>query len=181
MGIRQLSVNHDEQQDRLLLRINTQSGEEYRFWLTRRLAQRLLPPLENTAIEQENRQPGVVATDEAGRKIVAELRRDAFVQKADFQTPFSPEPKALPMGEAPLLVTDVQLTLMAQGEVRILLQDKTGATPRQCQLQLPANLVHALLHLTQQAVQKAEWNLGGHAIGAGPTGPSPDAATGYAH
>jgi hypothetical protein len=37
MNIHQLSVNHDERQDRLLLRLNTQDLKEFRFWLTRRM------------------------------------------------------------------------------------------------------------------------------------------------
>lgn len=181
MSIHQLSVTYDEQQDRLLLRINTQSAEEYRIWLTRRLTQRLMPIVEKTVIQLESMQAGVVATDDTGRKIVAELRRDAFMQKADFQTPFSPQAQTLPLGEVPMLVTDAQLSLLPQRELRMLLQDKTGPQLRQCQIQLPAHLVHGLLHLTQQAILHAGWNLAATAASEQAEPASPAPAAGYAH
>ena len=50
MNIHQLSVHHEERQDRLLLRLNTKDQQEFRFWLTRRMTLRLLPAIEKTAV-----------------------------------------------------------------------------------------------------------------------------------
>ena len=47
MHIHQLNVSHVERQDRLLLRLNTQTAEEFRFWLTRRMTLRLTQALEH--------------------------------------------------------------------------------------------------------------------------------------
>jgi hypothetical protein len=57
MNIHQLSVNHDERQDRLLLRLNTQDQQEFRFWLTRRMTLRLMPAIEQSAVRLKRRNP----------------------------------------------------------------------------------------------------------------------------
>ncbi len=87
MQIHQLSVSHEEVQDRLLVRLNTQEAHEYRFWLTRRLALRLLPALDQSLIRLEAAQPGVAAADLSTQQILTDIKRDAFLQSADFATP----------------------------------------------------------------------------------------------
>ena len=57
MNIHQLNVSHNDRQDRLLLRVNTQTAEEFRFWLTRRLTLRLLPALQQALGRMESTSP----------------------------------------------------------------------------------------------------------------------------
>ena len=45
MNIKQLQVTYQPHADRLLLRISAGSGDEFRFWLTRRLVGLLAEPL----------------------------------------------------------------------------------------------------------------------------------------
>ncbi|MFM8755926.1 MAG: hypothetical protein ACKODU_02710 [Limnohabitans sp.] len=158
MNIHQLNVSHVERHDRLLLKLNTQTAQEFRFWLTRRLAIRLMPALEQAIGRLESTQPGVLAPDPASQKILTELKRGAFLTQADFQTPYSDQIQHLPLGEEPMIVTDVQLTVQASG-VQITLQDK-GAAPNQqhnCQLNLSPSLLHGMVHLLRQAFDKAQW------------------------
>jgi hypothetical protein len=159
MGIHQLSVSHDERQDRLLLRVNTQEGEEFRFWFTRRMVARLLPAIEQVIGTLESQRSGVTSTHPQTRQLLTEMQREAFVQQADFKTPYAAQSHHLPLGELPLLVTDVQLSLLPQQLLQVLLQDHSQEPGRQCQLQLAPELVHGLLHLSHQAVAKAEWGL----------------------
>lgn len=113
MGIHQLSVLHDERQDRLLLRVNTQEGEEFRFWLTRRMVARLLPAVEQAVGKLESQRSGVLAPDAPTRQMLTDMQREAFMQQADFKTPYAPPPgMRLPLGEQPLLVTDVQISVL---------------------------------------------------------------------
>ena len=162
MHIHQLNVSHNERHDRLLLRLNTQTGEEFRFWLTRRLTLRLLPVLQQTLGRIESNQPQMLAPDPGSQQILTELKRDAFLQKADFKTPYVEQARQLPLGEEPMLVTDVQMQLQGSS-VLLTLQDKGGAgheaaaRPQNCQLNLQASLVHGLVHLIQQAVARADW------------------------
>ena len=162
MQIHQLNVSHNDRQDRLMLRLNTQSGEEFRFWLTRRLTLRLLPVLQQTVGRLESNQPQMLAPDLASQQILTELKRDAFLQKADFRTPYVEQAQQLPLGEEPMLVTDVQMQVQGTG-VLLTLQDKGTATSgapahvQSCQLNLQSSLVHGLIHLIQQVMNRAEW------------------------
>lgn len=160
MNIHQISVHHDERQDRLMLRLNTQDRQEFRFWLTRRMTQRFMPAMAQSAARLEAAQPGVAATDAASQQILTELKRDAFLQKADFTTPFDAEANLRPLGEEPLLITDAHLTIQPRGTLEISFEDKSDPQQvKSCQLNLQVSLVHGLVHLVQQAAEKAQWGL----------------------
>ena len=160
MHIHQLNVSHNERHDRLLVRLNTQDGQEFRFWLTRRMTLRLLPVLGQTLGQLESSPVQMLAPDPASRSILTELKRDEFLHQADFKTPYVEQDRELPLGEEPMLVSDVQLQLQGTG-VLITLQDKgakaTGTSS--CQLHLQAALVHGLMHLIEQAMNTAEWQM----------------------
>lgn len=158
MNIHQLSVSYEERQDRLLLRLNTLDKQEFRFWLTRRMCLRLMPAIDQSVVRLEASQPGVAVPDATSQKMLTEIKRDAFLQKADFSTPFDAQAVQKPLGEDPLLITDAQLSLQSNGGLLITFQEKSVDAPiKSCQLNLQANLVHGLVHLIQQAVVKANW------------------------
>ena len=161
MGIHQLSVVYDEVQDRLLWRINTHEAQEYRFWMTRRLMLRLMPHLKNHWVQAESRQAGLSTQPPATQHLMADFQRQAFLEKADFKQPFAPAqaPSALPLGEAPMLVTEVQITPQAGQQVQMVLHHKLpGATQVQsAQLMLGSELLQGLLHLSEAAMRQAEW------------------------
>lgn len=172
MNIHQLSVNHDERQDRLLLRLNTQDQQEFRFWLTRRMTLRLMPAIEQSAVRLEAAQPGVAATDAPSQHLLTELRRDAFLKKADFATPFENRATQWPLGAEPLLITDAHLTIQPNGALEIAFEDKSDpAKARSCHLHLQVSLVHGMVHLIQQSIQKAEWFSLGSSAKVTDTGP----------
>ncbi len=180
MSIHQLSVHHDERQDRLLLRLNTQDQQEFRFWLTRRMALRLMPVIEQSAVRLEAAQPGVAATDASSQNLLSELKRDAFLKKADFATPFENRATKWPLGAEPLLITDAHLTIKPGGALEIAFEDKSDpAQARACQLHLQVSLVHGMLHLIQQAIEKAEW--GSPAQATDPRPATPTEPPRYAH
>ena len=174
MNIHQLSVSHDERQDRLLLRLNTQDQQEFRFWLTRRMTLRLMPAIEQSAVRLEAAQPGVAATDAPSQHLLTELKRDAFLKKADFATPFENRATQWPLGAEPLLITDAHLTIQPNGALQISFEDKTDpAQARACQLHLQVSLVHGMVHLIQQACEKAEWGPVGSAAKVTDKSPAP--------
>jgi hypothetical protein len=160
MNIHQLSVSHDERQDRLLLRLNTLDAQEFRFWLTRRMAIRLLPVMEQSVVRLEAAQAGMAAADPTTQQMLTELKREAFLQGADFSTPYSSQAQQLPLGSEPLLITDTQISLQGQGGLQMIFQQKSGEAVQSCQLNLQAPLVHGLIHLIRQSMAKADWGLG---------------------
>ncbi len=160
MNIHQLSVHHDERQDRLLLRLNTKDQQEFRFWLTRRMTLRLLPAIQQSTVRLEAAQPGVAATDAPAQQLLTELKRDAFLQQADFATPFETRATQWPLGAEPLLITDAHLTIKQGGALEMAFEDKSDAAQvKSCQLHLQVSLVHGMVHLIRQASEKAEWGL----------------------
>lgn len=166
MGIHQLSIHHDPHQDRLLWRVNTTEGQEFRFWLTRRMVQRLLPALGQSLQTIDVTQVQVVARDPATRQMVSEMRHAQTLQTSDFGTPYTPQTE-LPLGEAPMLVTDVQLRIGPKSVITLVMQDKSANPSQQCQLQLNSDLLHGCMHLLTQALTAAEWGL---ALKSQPTG-----------
>lgn len=143
-----------------MLRLNTQDRQEFRFWLTRRMTQRFMPAVEQSATRLEAAQPGVAATDTVSQQILSELKRDAFLQKADFATPFDTHAILRPLGEEPMLITDAHLTIQPRGGLEISFEDKSDPQRvKSCQLNLQVSLVHGMVHLVKQAAEKAQWGL----------------------
>jgi len=128
----------------------------------------------------ESTQPQMVAPDPTSQQILTDLKRDAFLQQADFKTPYTEQAQQLPLGDEPMLVTDVQLSFQSSG-VQVTLQDKgaPGGLAQTCQLNLQPALVHGLIHLIGQAIDKAAWQ-----TAAAHPEPMPSVevpATGYRH
>ena len=104
-------------------------------------------------------QPGLVAADERSRQLVSDFRHDDIIRHADFRTPYTPQ-TTLPLGESPMLLTDVNMRLQGQ-ELQLELIDQSGEAKRQCEMKLNSQLVHGWLHLMTQVSQQARWGLGG--------------------
>ena len=150
MNIHQMSVQYDERQDRLVLRVSTQDAQEFRLWLTRCMTLRLLPHLQAAVVQLEASDPQVMAPDTTAQQILADLKRENFLSQADFSTPFATQILGLPLGDLPLLVTDVQMNLHSSGSLHLQFHDKNGSS---------ASGLHGLLHLMEQALKRAQWQL----------------------
>ena len=160
MQVRQLSVRHIPEQDRLLVRMNNAEGEEYRLWLTRRMLAVLWPHL-NEVVAQANLGAADLSQDEAGKKLLTDFRKEAVLQRADFATPYNAEPKALPLGDAPLLATHTHFVRAAGGALEIMFEEilPGPATPRGFTVRLELQLQVGLLRLIENALESADWNL----------------------
>jgi hypothetical protein len=164
MQIHQLSVTYQAEQDRVLLRVNSTSGEEMRLWLTRRLMVGLWPLLNKLHTEQllktEAAGAALDTTDEELKRMLTEFRKEEFLQKADFETPYQDKP-SLPLGTEPLLVTDVDATPLAQGRLRLAFNERAsvsgGDKPRGFQLEMDPKLMQGMMHLLEQALARAQW------------------------
>ena len=167
MDIHQLSVNYIQEQDRILMRINTTADEELRLWFTRRLSLGLLPMLGKIvagqtakleAAKPERISPNALA-DEQTKQMLAEFKRQELLQKADFQTPYKEKAITLPLGTEPLLVTEVNVTPLPTGQLQLRFNEKIPGveTPRGFQVSLEQNLVHGFMHLLHKAVDTSQW------------------------
>jgi hypothetical protein len=164
MHIHQMSVTYLPEQDRVLMRVNTTEGEEMRLWLTRRLMVGLWPLLTKmlTAhlLKLEGAGASLETADETLRRMLAEFRKEEFLQHADFDTPFQEGQTRLPLGEEPLLVTDVDATPMASGPLRLSFNERPpggDAKPRSFQMEMEPRLMQGLMHLLEQALGQSQW------------------------
>ena len=123
MQIHQMSVTYLPEQDRILMRINTTDGEEMRMWLTRRLMVGLWPLMSKLLTEHllklESAGASLSGANPELKKMLADFRKEEFLQHADFDTPYMQGQTRLPLGEEPLLVTDVDAAPLANGPLRL--------------------------------------------------------------
>jgi hypothetical protein len=171
MKIHQLSVAYQGQQDRILMRVNTAAAQEVRLWLTRRLMMVLWPQLSKLfsahLLKLEAAGNSLETADEGLRKMLADFRKEEFLKQADFDTPYQENRAQLPLGEEPLLVTDVDAAPLPNGRLRLSFNERaTGIEPpRNFQMDMEPKLMQGLLHLLEQALALSHWQ---DAFGGGP-------------
>lgn len=170
MEIRQISVRYHQDHDRILVNINTSAGEEVQMWLTRRMTLRLWPlinrvVIDHFAIPADAKTDGFVnlaAMDTQTKTVLADFKRQEAIQNADFDTPYRDGATARPLGEQPLLVTEVNLTPRGNTQLEINFKEQLEATTgnRGFQMDLPTDLVFAVIQLMAHALEQAHWQMG---------------------
>jgi hypothetical protein len=170
MHIHQLQASYQQEQDRILLRLNTRTGEEFRLWLTRRMTLVVLPHLTQMSQRMGSTSADAVSHDGAQAGDLAHFKQQESLAQADFQTPYS-DTTQLPAGDAPLLVTQVRFTQVGNGTLRLAFDEKLADVEptRSFEVTLGLSIVHALLHLMEQVLKAADW-----AIAAAPAPSKPD-------
>ncbi len=164
MHIHQFNIQYQPEQDRVLARINTSTGLEFRLWLTRRLTLGLLPVLHKVTADQAQKrlvaQPddGLSAKDPKIREFLSEFKKEQTLQQADFKTPYK-EPALGVALEEPLLVSEVQITPLANANLQVKFMANTPhpGTKREVMLELDDKLLHGMLHLLERAHGEAQW------------------------
>jgi hypothetical protein len=162
MRIHQVSVSYVAEQDRILARVNTASSEEMRLWLTRRLMMGLWPMLSRLLtshlLKLEAAGTSLDHADEDLKRMLADFRKEQFLKEADFETPYKDQQAVLPLGDEPLLVTDVDAAPLGSGRLRLSFNERLpDAAPRSFQLELEPKLMQALMHLLEQALARSQW------------------------
>ena len=163
MKIHQLSVNYLAEQDRILMRVNTAAAEEMRLWLTRRLMLGLWPLLSKLLtthlLKLEAAGTSLDTADEGLKRMLAEFRKEEFLKQADFETPYRESQPLMPLGEEPLLITDVDASPLANGQLRLNFNERpTGeGKPRSFRMEMDPKLMQGLMHLLEQALARSQW------------------------
>ena len=153
MAIHQIQMRHDQKHDRILLRVSTTDGKEFRFWLTRRFVKRvwglLVKMLQwDRAVHQQ--------ADPQTRQTVLDIRHEGFVQQGDFTKPFEEAPHEMPLGDEPLLVTRGAGKRTDNGLHMLSLHPEQG---QGIDMTLDNKLLHLFTKLLREAVSRADWAL----------------------
>ena len=162
MMIHQLQATYQAEQDRILIRLNTRTGEELRLWLTRRMVKNLFPHILQATAELDGAaQMPFVSHDGPHQQDLTKFRKQESLQQADFKTPFSTEAPVLPLGSTPLLVTTVHITPSNEGSLRIGFVEQTPevSESRQFEVTLAPPLLHGFMHLLESALKHADWGI----------------------
>lgn len=166
MNIHQVSVSYVQEQDRLLMRLNCKEGGELRAWLTRRLALGLMPVLNKTAGDQMAKVAGAglsaASLEDQRQHMVTAFEKEASLRKGDFETPYQAHahaPEDVPVGPEPLLLTEVKITLIDSGQLRLQMFEKLPGqdNSRNFQIMMDAPLSSGLLQLLHQGLQQSRW------------------------
>jgi len=161
MNIHQLSVIYLDERDRILVRFNTTQAEELRLWLTRRLVSRVMAPLREAVGQLETRRSPLPTDDPQTRQMLTQLRRAQAMQQSDFATPYRDTPDKLPLGSKPLVVTQLRITVQADGQLHLGFEERLTdqADVRGFQVAMESAMVHGFMHLLEAAVARAEWGI----------------------
>jgi hypothetical protein len=151
--LRQLNATHDQEQDRILLRLNTTDGSEVRFWITRRFMLLLRQTFGTIADRFAATHTGATVPA-ATLSAYSEYSREQTVKNSDFQTEYQPG-ELFPLGEIPILLTRISIRVAATGTNQILSLHPTQG--QGIDLNLDENLTHALSQVIESAAIKAEW------------------------
>ncbi len=166
-GLDQIQLSFHAGEDRLLLRVSTTGGEEFRCWLTRRFVRALQPALRQALVTR----PLVkVPADPSVREALIAFERQAAVVGSDFSTPFRDVARALPLGAQPLVLTRCQLRAQPDGGLLLALAPEQG---QGLDLALAPKLLHSFMALLERTVEAADWAL--PAAPAGTVLPTPTA------
>ncbi|MGR8919247.1 MAG: hypothetical protein ACU85V_06495 [Gammaproteobacteria bacterium] len=168
--IAQVQITFNAAEDRLLLRLSTQAGEEFRFWLTRRFVAALRPHLGSSLSEQPRIK--TQASPEARRELLR-FEHEKAVGNADFATPFQEAAKSLPLGDAPILLTRFQLRPQPDDQVVLAMGPEQG---NGIDVKLNPTLLHSIVALLDKALAAADWALPTTAEAAAPSGEVPPSA-----
>lgn len=150
--LEQFNAAYDAMQDRILLRIRTSDGAEYRLWITRRYLGLLWPILMKMADGFSARK---APADPLTRSALAELAHGAAVGQADFASEYQ-EGNLFPLGPEPVLLAKISLRPPAGETQTVLLLPHQG---NGINLDLDEKLVHIIARLLQQAAVAGEWKL----------------------
>lgn len=153
--IHQLNATYVAAEDRVLLRLNSTAGEEFRIWLTRRIVRRLARELggaERRLLGLENPESGYVAP---GARAIQEFRREASTAGVDFGERFEEGAAGLPFGAEPVLATACEVRLQeGNATIGLALSNKHVLN-----FVLDVRGLHGTLAMLQKAVAHSDWDL----------------------
>lgn len=156
MSIHQIQIRHDENEDRLLLRVSTTDNCEFRFWMTRRFTQRLWRLLVqmlgwDAAVRQQ--------FDPETRNTVLDLQHEGYSRQANYAKGFEEDTQGarrLLLGAAPLVLTKARGVRRDDGAHVLTLQPHAG---QGIDMTLDARLLHVFTRLLREQAAKTGWEL----------------------
>jgi hypothetical protein len=144
--LHQLNINYVPVEDRLMLRINTLSGDEFRVWLTRRFTELLLNLLVKE-IDKYGGIPTLASTPETNK-----LFKQAAMEKKYEEENIS----NYPLGEVGYLASKINYKTTADGNLTLEILPEKG---KGITLNLNKSLLFMFYNLLTQGCTQSAWRL----------------------
>jgi hypothetical protein len=155
MSVKQFSAVYLPLEDRILFGFNTSENELYQFFLTRAVAKSFFLQAEQISEQAFGRQH-----NERSSKLISEFQKEGLKKQLNFQEQFEGG-DTLPLGDDPILVTQVQLENQ-EDDVRVSL---TLVTNQMVGFSLPALQLQAVCVLLEKLAQEALWQISADGVG----------------
>jgi hypothetical protein len=151
--INQIQIRFSSTEDRIVLRLNTEDASEFRFWITRRyskvLAAALLELLRSSEEVQEYSEQEI-------QNVVMSFQHEDALSKADFAKTFESQPKNLPLGNDPVLLTKLTVKQTPDGNPMLCMYPEQGSG---IDLALQQSLLHSISKLFADALLESDWGI----------------------
>ena len=144
--LHQINIAHDPKEDRLMLRISTTGGDEFRLWLTRRYTGLLMGVL-NQEMDKQGGAPSVAGSEETTNM----LKNGALEKKYD-----SENTKSFPLGENGVLAFRINARNKEDGNLALELLPEEG---QGINLNLNKALLYMVHNVLTQGITQANWAL----------------------
>jgi hypothetical protein len=154
MRLHQIKIDYVSEQDRLMMQLATNDGNEVRMWLTRRFVKLFWPLLIKLAEEASPRIR--TQADPEARLALLNLEHEEAMSRADFSKPYDDTLRAMPLGAEPLLLARIQTGHDPNGQPVVALHPVAG---QGVTLTFDSVLLHSVCRLLQAAVQKSDWDM----------------------
>ena len=150
-SISQLQMSYSAEEDRILLRINTTSRDEFRFWLTRRFSQLIIKALKVHC----DADPDISTQSTVDAKqAVQSYKQEAANTQGTFNQSFE-QSESYPLGESPMLAH--KLVYKVEGEkMNMFIEPVNGSG---INLNLDSKLNFNIIKLLRTANDNAKWYL----------------------
>ena len=149
-----MQLSYVSEEDRILLRMNTRSRQEFRFWVTRRYVELLWKTITKVVEKREAKESPEVK-DELKKATKIQEKHEKTVESSDFQTQYQ-ESTYLPLGEEPALLFSAGIKPDPGGRALLCMHPKNG---QGIELALNDQIVHSLGKLLADTSDKAGWGL----------------------
>ncbi|XOV90370.1 MAG: hypothetical protein ACFHX7_10935 [Pseudomonadota bacterium] len=157
-AISQMQVLYNAEEDRLLFRVNTTAGQQFRFWLTRRYCLLMLKVLK----DHIDADPDVSSQESPlAREAVRSFKQEQAVQSANFSDEFVEDVVELPLGDQIPVAFRLTYNIRA-GILNLGVQPKSG---QGINIAINQQINSSLTQLLYSAGRKGDWGITPAALG----------------
>ena len=143
--LHQMNISYHPREDRLLLRVSSKSGDEFRLWLTRRYTGMIINILKQE-LTKYGGEPTLASSDETKNMIKA----------GAFQQGYEGGSAGFPLGKSGVLRFRINTGMAGEGVMRLELLPEQG---QGISLNLNKTLLYMLHNLIVQGIDQAGWQL----------------------